>query len=144
MSNKRAEQFNDFYDVVRAEWEHSNKPRSGQQIVEAQSDHSVRVQLNSETKTSFRILLSMLSTMTSGREIIPVGEVVAVLYDYMSMNGSNGPAFPIVVEPGDKEWPTAKMPECAFFMYAPQFHWTIAIGVQDRLARSIVGIIAHE
>ena len=119
MSNKRVEQFSDSHVAVCAEWEHSNKPRSGQQIVEAQSDHSVRVQLNSETKTSFRILLSILSTMPSGRAISPIGEVAAVLYDNTSMNGSNGPTSPIVVEPGDKEEPIAEMPERAFYMYAP-------------------------
>ena len=60
--------------------------------------------------------------MASGREIVPVGETAMTWYDDMSMNGSNGPASPIVVEPGDREGPTADMPERAFYMYAPQFH----------------------
>ena len=60
--------------------------------------------------------------MASGREIIPIGEAVVVLYDDTSMNGSNGPTSPIVVEPGDREGPTEEMPEHAFYMYTPQFH----------------------
>ena len=37
------------------------------------------------------------------------------------------------------------MPEHAFYMYAPQFHWTLAVGVaEDRLARFAVESIAHE
>ena len=83
--------------------------------------------------------------MASGQEIIPVGEAAAALYDDTSMNGSNGPTSPIVVEPGDREGPTEEMPERAFYMYAPQFHWTLAMGaVEDRLARSAVESIAHE
>ena len=83
--------------------------------------------------------------MASGQEIIPVGEAAAALYDDTSMNGSNGPTSPIVVEPSDREGPTEEMPEHAFYMYAPQFHWTLAMGaVEDRLARSIVESIAHE
>ena len=39
-----------------------------------------------------------------------------------SMNGSNGPTSPIVVELGDREGPTTEMPEHAFYMYADQFH----------------------
>ena len=61
----------------------------------------------------------MLSTMASGREIIPIGEAAVVLYNDTSMNGSNGSASPIVVEPGDKEGLTAEMPKRAFYMYAP-------------------------
>ena len=57
--------------------------------------------------------------MASGREIIPVGEAAATLYNDTSMNGSNGPASPIVVEPSDREGPTEEMPEHAFYMYAP-------------------------
>ena len=82
--------------------------------------------------------------MASGREIIPVGEAVAILYDDTSMNGSNGPASPIVVEPGEREGPTEEMPERAFYMYAPQFYWTLATGAEDRPARSAIESIAHE
>ena len=82
--------------------------------------------------------------MASGREIIPVGETAAALYDDTSMNGSNGPASPIVVEPGDREGPTKEMPECAFYMYAPQFHWTVAMGAKDRPAHFAIENIAHE
>ena len=39
--------------------------------------------------------------MASGREMVPVGEATVMLYDDMSMNGSNGPASPTVVDPGD-------------------------------------------
>ena len=46
MSNKRAEQFNDFHDAICVEWEHSNTPRSGQQTVEAQPGRTISVQLN--------------------------------------------------------------------------------------------------
>ena len=35
--------------------------------------------------------------------MIPVGDAAAVLYEDMSMNSSNGPPSPIVVEPGDRE-----------------------------------------
>ena len=82
--------------------------------------------------------------MAPGREIIPVGEAAAILYDDTSMNGSNGPASPIVVEPGDREGPTEEMPKCAFYMYAPQFHWTLTMGTEDRPARSAIESIAHE
>ena len=57
--------------------------------------------------------------MASGQEIIPVGKAAASLFDNTNMNGSNGPASPIVVEPGDREGPTTEMPERAFYMYAP-------------------------
>ena len=57
--------------------------------------------------------------MVSDQEIILVGNAATVLYDDTSMNGSNSLASPIVVEPGDREGPTEKMPECAFYMYAP-------------------------
>ena len=57
--------------------------------------------------------------MASGQEIISIGEAATALYDDTSINGSNGPASPIVVEPGDKEGPTEEMPERAFYMYAP-------------------------
>ena len=75
----------------------------------------------------------MLSTMASGREIIPVGDIdatVVTLYDDTSMNGSSGPASPLVFEPGDREGPTEDMPGRAFYLYAPQFHWTVQ-GVED-------------
>ena len=81
--------------------------------------------------------------MATGQEIVPVGEAAAVLYDDTSMNGSNGPPSPIVVEPGDREGPTAEEPERAFYMYAPQFHWTM-IGGEDQPARSAVESIARE
>ena len=86
----------------------------------------------------------MLSTIASGREIIPIGEAAAGLCNYTSMNGSTAPASPIVVEPGDKEGPTAEMPERTFYMYAPQFHWTVAMGAEDRPARFAVESIAHK
>ena len=61
------------------------------------------------------------------------------------MNGSNDPASPIAIEPGDKEGLTKEMPEHAFYMYAPQFHWTLAMGVaKGRLAHSTIENIAHE
>ena len=60
------------------------------------------------------------------------------------MNGSNGPAFPIVVEPSDREGPTEEMPVPAFYMYAPQFHWTLTMGAEDRLAHFAIESIAHE
>ena len=82
--------------------------------------------------------------MASSQEIIPVGEAAAILYDNTSMNGSNGLASPIVVEPGDKEGPIAEMPERAFHMYAPQFHWTVAMGAEDRPAHFAMENIAHE
>ena len=75
--------------------------------------------------------------MASGQEIVPVGEVdvaAVTLYDDTSMNGSNGPASPLVVEPGDREGPTEEMPGRAFYLYAPQFHWTL-VGAEDQLAR---------
>ena len=82
--------------------------------------------------------------MASSQEIITVGEAVAVLYDDTSMNGSNGPAPTIFVKPGDKERPTEEMPECAFYMYAPQFHWTLTMGAEDWPARFAIESIAHE
>ena len=60
------------------------------------------------------------------------------------MNGSNGFASPIVVEPSDREGLTKEMPERAFYMYAPQFHWTVAMGVEDRPARFAMESIAQE
>ena len=77
--------------------------------------------------------------MASSQEIIPVGEAATALYDDTSMNGSNGPASPIVVKPGGREGPTEEMPERAFYMCssvsldticgdAPQFHWTYGYG----------------
>ena len=52
------------------------------------------------------------------------------LYVDTSMNGSNGPASPLVVEPGDREGPIEDMPGRAFYLYAPQFLWTVQ-GVED-------------
>ena len=49
--------------------------------------------------------------MASSREILPIAEGVVVLYDDTSMDGSNGPAFPIVVKPSDREGPTTEMLE---------------------------------
>ena len=69
--------------------------------------------------TSHSSVYTQFSTMASGREIIPVGEATAALYVNTSMNGSNGPASPIVIEPGDKEGPREEMLEHAFYMYAP-------------------------
>lgn len=71
--------------------------------------------------------------MTSGLEIIPVrGDVVAVtLYDNTCMNGSNGCTSPIVVKSGDWEGLTIEMLQRAFYMDAPQFHWTVTIGAED-------------
>ena len=82
--------------------------------------------------------------MASGREIIPIGEAAIVLYNNTSMNGSNGLAFPIDVDPGDKEGPATEIPERAFYVYAPQFHWTMSNGAEDKLAHSIVENLAHE
>ena len=94
---------------------------------------------------SHSFVYAQFSTMALGQEIIPIGEAATALYDDTSMNGSNGPASPIVVEPGDREGPIEEMPECAFYMYAPQFHWTLAVGVaEDRPARSAIENIAHE
>ena len=84
--------------------------------------------------------------MASGREIIPVGDIDAAavtLYDDTSMNGSSGPASPLVVEPGDPEGPTEDMPGRAFYMYAPQFYWTVQ-GVEDQPARMAVEAMARE
>ena len=53
MSSNRAELISDFHPTVRAEWEHSDKPRSGLRTVEAQSGHSVRDQFSSEIEISF-------------------------------------------------------------------------------------------
>ena len=44
----RSEQFSDSHDAVRAKWEQLDRPRSRQQTAEAQSGHSVKVQLNSD------------------------------------------------------------------------------------------------
>ena len=144
MSRKRAEQSNEFHDAICAEWEHLDKPRSGQRTIETQLGHNVRVQLSSEIETSFPSLLPTLSTMALGREIIPIGEAVAILYDDMRINGSNSPASLIVVELGDREGPTAKMPEFAFYMYAPQFHWTITIEAKNKPDHFAVKSTAHE
>ena len=86
----------------------------------------------------------MLNTMVSDREIIPIGEAAAMLCNDTTMNGSNGPASPIVVEPSDREGLTTGMPERGFFMYAPQFHWTMARGPKDRRAPFAVENIAHK
>ena len=75
---------------------------------------------------------------------MPADETVVTWYDDMSMNGSNGPAYPIVVEPGDCEGPRADMPERAFYMYAPQFHWNVTMGVEDQPARMVVEAVACE
>ena len=95
-------------------------------------------------QSSLFSIYAQFSTMASGREIIPVGEAVTVLYDDTSMNGSNGPASPIVFEPGDREGPTEEMPERAFYIYTPQFHWTLTMGAEDRPAHSAIESIAHE
>ena len=95
--------------------------------------------------TSHSFVYAQFSTMALGREIIPVGEAATTLYDDTGMNASNGLASPIVVKPGDREGPTNEMPEHAFYMYPPQFYWTMDMGVvEDRLARSAVENIAHE
>ena len=69
----------------------------------------------------FLSFVSLSSAMASGREMVPVGEATVMLYDDMSMNGSNGPACPTVVDPGDYEGSTAKMLECAFIYTLPSF-----------------------
>ena len=106
----------------------------------------VRDQLNSEIEISFPFFCQLSpAPWRQGKRSFPVGETAAALYDDTSMNGSNGPASPIGAEPGDREGPTEEMPERAFYMYAPQFHWTLAMGAaKDRLARSAVESIAHE
>ena len=53
----------------------------------------------------------MFSTIAPSQKIIAIGEVAA---DDTSMNGSIGLASCIVVEPGDREGPTAKMLERTF------------------------------
>ena len=77
--------------------------------------------------------------MGSSQEIVPIGDDAAVmtLYDNTSMNGSNKLASPIVVKPGDQKGPTAEVPKRAFYMYAPQFHWTVSIEVEDQPARAL-------
>lgn len=40
----------------------------------------------------------MSSVMALDFKIVPVGEATMTLYNDASINGSNGPAFPIVVE----------------------------------------------
>ena len=59
------------------------------------------------------------SSIASGREIVPIGEAAMTLYDNTSMNGSNGPEFPIIIEPSDHEGPTSEFSERAIYMYAP-------------------------
>ena len=101
-------------------------------------------QSRERNQSSLSSVYAQFSTMASGREIIPIGEAAAILYDDTSMNGSIGPASPILVEPGDKEGPTEEMPERAFYRYAPQFHWTLTMGAEDWPARSAIERIAHE
>ena len=60
--------------------------------------------------------------------MVPIGEATTVLYSNISMHGLNGIASLIVVEPGDMEGLIEEMPEHAFYMHAPQFHWTVAMG----------------
>ena len=139
-----AEQFSDSRDAVRAEWEHLDRPRSGQRTVEAQLVHFVRVQLSSKIEINLPNLLYTLSTMGSDKEIIPFSEAAAVLYDDTSMNGLNGPTSPIVVEPGDRERPSVEMPERAFYICAPQIYWIVAMGAEDRPARFAIEDIPHE
>ena len=67
-------------------------------------------------------IYAQFSTMVLGREVIPVGEATDILYNNMSMNGSNGLAYPIILEPGDKEGLIAEIQECALYIYAPQLH----------------------
>ena len=62
----------------------------------------------------------------------------------MSMNGSNGPALPIIVEPDDGEGLTTEIPEHAFYICTPQFHCTILMGVEDRPDGFAVESIAHK
>ena len=84
--------------------------------------------------------------MASGREIVLVGGGAAavILCDDTSMNGSNGLAFPIVVEPGDEEGPTTEMPKHALYIYTAPFHWTVTMGEEDQPARAIMETLAHE
>ena len=134
----QSEQFSDFHAAVHAEWKHSDKPNQG--TVSKISSAQIR----ERDQSSHSSVYAQFSNMASGREIIPVGEATAALYDDTSMNGSNGPASPIVVEPGDREGLTEEMPERAFYMYAPQFHWILTMGAEDRPARSAIESIAHE
>ena len=62
----------------------------------------------------------------------------------MSTNGLNGPSYPIVVEPSDGEGLTIEMLVSAFYMYTPQFHWTVTMGAEYRPTCSIAQNIAHE
>ena len=57
-------------------------------------------------QSSLSSVYAQFHTMASGQEIIPIDEAVVVLYNDTSMNGSNGPASPISVEPSDREDPT--------------------------------------
>ena len=77
---------------------------------------------------SHSFVYAQLGTMASSREIVPIGEAAAILNDDTSMNGSNGPTSPIVVEPGDKKGLTEEMLEHACYIYAPQFYWIVAMG----------------
>lgn len=63
--------------------------------------------------------VSTFSSVASGREIVPIREVVVTLYDTTSISGSNDPASAIIVEPSDHEGPTSEMSERAFNMYSP-------------------------
>ena len=119
MSSNKAEQFHDFHPAAHAKWECSNRRRSGQRTVEAQSGHSVRVQLSLQIEISFLLFVyARFSSIASGKEIVPVGEADAISYDDTCMNGLNGPASPIIVKPGDRGRPTEEMPESAFYTYA--------------------------
>lgn len=82
--------------------------------------------------------------MASGQEVFHVGEVVVTLYHNTGMKSSNGLASPIVAKPSDCEGLIAEMAECPFYIYAPQFRWSLTVGAKDRLARSAVEMIAHE
>ena len=100
MSNNRAEPISDFHPAVRAEWEHSDRPRSGLRTVAAQSGHRSEISSAQRLRSASRSSdYAQSSIMASGQEIIPVGEAAAALYDDASMNSSNGPASPLVVEP---------------------------------------------
>ena len=91
----------------------------GNRQFEAQSGHSVRVQLSLQIEISFLLFVyARFSSIASGKEIVPVGEADAVLYDDTCMNGLNGPASPIIVKLGDRGRPTEEMPESAFYTYA--------------------------
>ena len=61
----------------------------------------------------------------------------------MGSSGNGGNGGPLVTFPDDRVGPSEAHPDRAFWIHAPQFHWTV-VGTQDEVARQGIAQLAQE